>query len=68
MSTSIINRALGCPQVSPGAAAPELDDKPQYPFFGRSVPSDGGRNVPLVLNLLAVIYVNDAYGNELVEK
>lgn len=75
MSTSIINGALGYPQVSPGAAAPELDDKTQYPLFGRTVPSDEGRNLPVVLYLaqvlqlqhLAVIYVNDAYGNAFIE-
>ena len=75
MSTSIINGALGYPQVSPGSAAPELDDKTQYPLFGRTVPSDEGRNLSLVLYLknvlqlkhLAVIYVNDAYGNGFVE-
>ena len=53
----------------------ELDDKSQYPLFGRTVHSNEGNAIPLVIYLrdilrldhLAVVYVNDAYGNGYVD-
>lgn len=53
--------------LTSGAA---LDDKSQYPLFGRTVPNDDGTAIPLVVKLkewgvryLAVLYADDAYGN-----
>ncbi len=75
MPMAIVTGLLGYPQVSPGSTSADLDDRSQYPLFGRTLPSDAGNAVPLVLYLrnalqiknLAVINVNDAYGNAYVE-
>ena len=48
-----------------------MDDKSQYQYFGRTVPSDDGTAIPVVtylhnvlgVNFLAVININDSYGN-----
>jgi hypothetical protein len=69
--TSIITGLKGYPQISPIATSTQLDDKTQFPLFGRTVPSDAGTAVPAVLYLryelgithLAVLHVNDSYGN-----
>ena len=73
--TSIASGLLGYPQVSAASTSPDLDDKTLYPLFGRTVPSDAGAAYPLILFLrnnlqvkhLAIINVNDAYGNAYVE-
>lgn len=51
-----------------------LDDKSQYPLFARTIPNDEGTAVPLVIKLkewgvkyLAVLHVDDAYGNAFAE-
>ena len=75
MSLSIVTGILGYPQVSPGATSPLLDDKQQYPLFARTIPSDTGNAVPLVQYFaqvlkarhLAVVNVNNAYGNAFVD-
>lgn len=75
ISTSIILGTLGYAQVSPASVSDELDDKSQYPLFGRTVPSNQGNAIPLALYVrdvlklqhLAVIYVNDSYGNGYVD-
>jgi hypothetical protein len=72
---SIVTGLLGYPQVSSGSTSAELDDKSQYPLFGRTVPSDAGNAIPLIIYFrevlqitnLAVINVNDAYGNAYVD-
>jgi Receptor family ligand binding region len=69
--TSIVTGLLGYPQVSPASTSVALDDKSQFPLFGRTLPSDDGNAVPIVrfmrevLNIkhLAIINVNDSYGN-----
>lgn len=73
--TSILTGLLGYPQVSGASTSPTLDDKSQYPLFGRTIPSDQGNAVPIIqfmsrilgITHLAVINVNDAYGNSFVE-
>ena len=73
--TSIVTGLLGYPQISPASTSADLDDETQYPLFGRTVPSDAGNAVPIirfmreVLNIqhLAIVNVNDAYGNAFVE-
>lgn len=73
--TSIVTGVLGYPQVSATATSADLDDASQYPLFGRTVPSDAGTTIPIVIYIrkvlnvrhLAVINVNDAYGNAYVE-
>ena len=75
MPMAIVTGLLGYPQVSPGSTSADLDDRSQYPLFGRTLPSDAGNAIPLVLFLrnvlqiekLAVININDAYGNAYVE-
>jgi hypothetical protein len=72
---SIVTGLLGYPQVSSSATSSSLDDKSQYPLFGRTVPSDAGTAIPIIQFLndivhvkhLAVINVNDAYGNAYVD-
>jgi serine/threonine protein kinase len=73
--TSIVTGVLGYPQVSSGSTSADLDDVSQYPLFARTLPSDAGTTVPIILYIrnvlqvshLAVINVNDAYGNAFVE-
>ena len=73
--TSIVTGLLGYPQISPASTSADLDDTSQYPLFGRTVPSDSGNAIPIIKYLrehhqikhLAVINVNDAYGNAFVE-
>ena len=72
---SIVTGLLGYPQVSGASTSADLDDTSQYPLFGRTIPTDAGNAVPIiryireVLNVkhLAVINVNDAYGNAYVQ-
>lgn len=72
---SIVTGLFDYPQVSGASTSIELDDKSQYPLFGRTVPSDAGNAIPIILYMhqvlklkhLAVINVNDAFGNALVD-
>lgn len=72
---SIVTGILGYPQISGASTSAALDDKSQYPLFGRTLPSDAGNAIPLIIYLrevmqiqhLAVINVNDSYGNSYVE-
>jgi len=68
--TSIISGLRGFPQISPISTSSALDDKSQYKLFGRTVPNDDGTAIPLLaklqewnVNYLAVLHVDDAYGN-----
>jgi Receptor family ligand binding region len=69
--TAIITGLRGYPQISPISTSTQLNDAKQFPLFGRTVPSDDGTAVPVILYLrytlgikyLAVVHVNDAYGN-----
>jgi hypothetical protein len=73
--TSTVTGVLGYPQISHSATSSRLDDKSQYPLFGRTVPSDEGNAVPLIIYFyevlqirhLAVINDNGAYGNAFVD-
>lgn len=68
---SILTGVQGYPQLSGFSTSADLDDKNQYPLFGRTIPSDFGNAVPIILyfsqelniEYLAVLHVNDEYGN-----
>jgi hypothetical protein len=72
---SIVTGLLGYPQVSGASTSAALDDVSQYPLFARTIPSDAGNAIPLIIFMrnvldithLAVVNVNDAYGNSYVE-
>lgn len=69
--TSIITGLRGFAQISPISTSTQLDDPTQFRLFGRTIPSDAGTAIPAILYLyqqlgvkhLAVLHVNDAYGN-----
>eukprot|EP00980_Cylindrotheca_fusiformis_P023028 scaffold10066_cov100-Cylindrotheca_fusiformis.AAC.5 len=69
--TSIVTGLFGYPQVSATATSADLDDRSQHPLFGRTMPNDADNAVPFILYLrdalnvtkLAVVHVNDPYGN-----
>ena len=73
--TSIVSGLQGYVQVSGASTSADLDDTSQYPLFSRTVPSDHGNAIPMIQYMrehlgiahLAVINVNDAYGNSFVE-
>ena len=68
--TSIVSGLRGYPQFSPISTSAALDDTAQYPLFGRTIPSDDGTAIPLVLYMrhvlgvryLGVLNIDDAYG------
>eukprot|EP00980_Cylindrotheca_fusiformis_P028589 scaffold22613_cov126-Cylindrotheca_fusiformis.AAC.9 len=69
--TSIVTGLFGYPQVSATATSADLDDKSLHPLFGRTTPNDADNAVPFILYLrdvlaatkLAVVHINDPYGN-----
>ena len=71
MATSVLSGLAGYPQISPLTSGSPLDEKSQFPLFGRVIPSSDGVAVPTVLwfdrvlkvKHLAVINFNDSYGN-----
>ena len=66
-----ISGLKGYPQISPISTSSSLDDPKSFPLFGRTIPSDAGTAVPAILYLrnklnvknLAIMHVNDAYGD-----
>ena len=74
MPTSAISGLRDVPQVSPASTSSDLDNKDQYKLFGRTVPNDDGTSIPLLaklnllgINHLAVLYIDDSYGNAFME-
>ena len=71
MATSLLSGLAGYPQVSPLTSGSQLDDKSQFPLFGRVIPSSDGVAIPSilffdqVLNVqhVAIVHFNDGYGN-----
>jgi hypothetical protein len=71
---SIVTGVLGYPQISGASTSVDLDDSSRSPLFGRTVPSDEGNSVPIIIYMhevlkldhLAIIYQNDDYGNAFV--
>ncbi len=74
ITTSVLTGLWNYPQVSGGSTSADLDDPHQYPLFARTIPSDHGNAVPIIqfmhevlgITHLAVLNVNDAYGNSFV--
>jgi hypothetical protein len=61
----------GIPNISPGSTSARLDNTNEYPFFGRTIPTNAGEAIALCIYLdsinvrqLAILHVNDAYGND----
>ena len=75
IATSTLTGLWNYPQVSGISLSADLDDKIQYPLFARTTPSDDGYAVPILqylhgvlgINHLAVLNINDAYGNSFVK-
>jgi len=71
--TAIISGIRGYPQFSALSTSDKLDDKIQYPYFGRTDVSEGGQAIS-VLNLYikwgvkraAVVHVDDDFGNSFI--
>eukprot|EP00980_Cylindrotheca_fusiformis_P024980 scaffold12839_cov119-Cylindrotheca_fusiformis.AAC.6 len=69
--TSIVTGLFGYPQVSGASTSSDLEDTSQHGLFGRTIPSDADNSIPIILYLrevlqvtkMAVIHVNDPYGN-----
>lgn len=69
--TAILTGVQGIPQISGHSTSADLDDKNQYPLFARTIPSDLGNAIPIIryfreildVQHLAVLHVNDEYGN-----
>lgn len=67
--TAIVSSLRDYPQISFSATSSQLDDKSQFPQFGRTIPSDDGTAFVLLRLLatwdvrhLAVLHVDDSYG------
>jgi hypothetical protein len=61
----------GTPNISPSARSARLDNNEQYPFFGRTIPTNTGEAMALCLYLqsinvrrLAILHVSDNYGDD----
>jgi len=73
--TAITSGVFGIPQITPGSTSTQLDDPSLFPLFGRTTPSDAGNALAalryfidvLELEHIAVLHVNDAYGNGYVD-
>ncbi|CAB9525328.1 Receptor-type guanylate cyclase gcy [Seminavis robusta] len=75
MPMAIATGLFQVPQVSAASTSASLDDASQYPLFGRTIPSDTGNAIPTIIYMhtvlglqhVAIINVNDAFGNAYVE-
>ena len=75
IATSILTGIKGYPQVSAGSTSADLDDKNQSPLFARTIPSDDGNAIPILryfyenlhVRHLAVLHINDEYGNAFIQ-
>ncbi len=73
--TALLTGHKGYMEVSGSSTAFELDDRVQYPHFARTIPSEQDNVIPIVtyfadvlqLKYLAVIHVNEPYGNSFAE-
>lgn len=71
LSMAVYTGVLGYPQMSGISTSSQLDDRSQYRYFSRLVPSDDGTAWAVIMymrdvvriNHLAVIHSNNAYGN-----
>jgi hypothetical protein len=66
---TLLSGSGGIPNISPTARSARLDNTQQYPFFGRTIPTNTGEATALCLYLqsinvrqLAILHVNDNYG------
>jgi len=72
--TSIVTSLQGYPQISGASTSELLNDKDRFPLFARTIPSDDAIASAAIrffrhelgLKYLAVININDSYGNEYV--
>lgn len=68
---SIVTSLFGYPQVSGASTSADLDNVGDHPLFARTIPSDSDNAIPIIryfretlkVTHLAVIFVNDSYGN-----
>ena len=67
---AVVTGVRGRPQVGLTSTSTALDNKQQFPYFGRLYPSDAGVALPFLLYLkeknvrhLGVVHWNDDYGN-----
>jgi hypothetical protein len=68
---SIVTSLFGYPQVSGASTSSDLDNANDHPLFARTIPSDSENAMPIIIYFreilqvthLAVIFVNDSYGN-----
>ncbi|CAB9514229.1 activated protein kinase catalytic subunit alpha-1 [Seminavis robusta] len=75
MPMAIATGLFQVPQISAASTSASLDDASQYPLFGRTIPSDTGNAIPTIIYMhtvlglqhVAIINVNDAFGNAYVE-
>ncbi len=73
--TALLTGHKGYLEVSGSSTAFELDDRVQYPRFARTIPTEQDNVIPIVtyfadvlkVNYLAVVYVNEPYGNSFAE-
>ncbi|CAB9531646.1 expressed unknown protein (Partial), partial [Seminavis robusta] len=54
MPMSIVTGLFGYPQISAGSTSADLDDASQYPLFGRTIPSDAGNAIPIIIYMHTV--------------
>ena len=73
--TALLTGHKGYMEVSGSSTAFELDNRVQYPRFARTIPSEQDNVIPIVtyftnvleLKYLALIYMNEPYGNSFAE-
>jgi len=73
--TALLTGHKGYLEVSGSSTAFELDDRVQYPHFARTIPPEQDNVIPIItyfadvlqLKYLALLYVNEPYGNSFAE-